>query len=209
MSQIEFHTANADDYWRDHPLREFHTRHFDLSEEVVVALHDCINRAVDERPIQAFLEEHPAILVQLLHASARFVLPRHRLGAEFVPDFVIGEHHSDGYDWLLVELESPRLPFFTNAGDPRASLSHAIRQIQDWRAWLQRNQNYASRLRRESGLGLTDITANVPGIVLMGRRAMVNSETNERRRQMASDLKIQIHTYDHLIEAAWASVHRV
>ncbi len=206
MSQFQFKPASADDYWRGHPLREFHVQHMGLSVDVITAFQECVNDAADEQPVQAFLETHPGLLVQLLHAAPRFVLPRHRLGAEFVPDFIIGEHSSDGYNWLVVELESPRLSFFTNAGDPRAQLTHAIRQIQDWRTWLHRNQNYASRIRTESGLGLTDITANVPGIILMGRRSLLDSETNARRRQMASDLKIRIHTYDHLIESARASV---
>jgi hypothetical protein len=172
----------------------------------VNAFQECVDAAVDERPVQAFLEANPELLVQLLHAVPRFVLPQHRLGAEFVPDFIIGEHSSDGYSWLMLELESPRLPFFTNSGDPRAPLTHAIRQIQDWRAWLHRNQNYASRARSESGLGLVDITGNVPGIVLMGRRALLDSAASARRRQMAADLDIRIHTYDHLIEAARANV---
>lgn len=179
-----------------------------LSVDVITAFQECVNDAPDEKPIQAFLEAHPGLLVQLLHAAPRFVLPRRRLGAEFVPDFIIGEHSSDGYTWVVIELESPRLSLFTKAGDPRARLTHAIRQIQDWRAWLHRNQNYASRVRTESGLGLTDITANVRGTILMGRRARLDPETNERRRQMASDLNIGIHTYDHLIEAALASLNR-
>ena len=203
MNRFEFRPATSEGYWRDHPLREFHAQHHGLAEDVIVAFQKCLDEALDERPVQAFLERHPAILVQMLHASARFVLPRHRLGAEFIPDFVIGEHHSDGYSWVVVELESPGLSFFTSGGDPRAQLTHAIRQVQDWRAWLQRNQNYASRLRTEAGLGLTDITANVPGVVLMGRRGLVDPQTNDRRRQMATDLNIQIHTYDHLVEAAW------
>ena len=205
MSQFETRQASSEDYWSGHPLREFHVQHMGLSVDVITAFERCLNESADEKPVQVFLEAHPGLLVQLLHAAPRFSLPRHRLGAEFVPDFIIGEHSSDGYNWLVVELESPRLSFFTNAGDPRARLTHAIRQIQDWRAWLHRNQNYASRTRAESGLGLTDITAIVPGIILMGRRALLDSETNARRRQMASDLKIRIHTYDNLIEAARAS----
>jgi hypothetical protein len=55
---------------------------------------------------------------------------------------------------------------------------------------------------------VTDITAHVPGIILMGRRRLVDPQTNERRRQMASDLNIQIHTYDHLVEAAWAGARQ-
>lgn len=208
MSPFEFRRADANEYWREHPLREFHVPHHIVHEEVALAFERCVDTATEERPLQAFLETHPTILVQLLHGSPRFVLSRQRLGAELISDFVLGVHDSDGYSWLAVELESPRLSLFTKSGDPRAQLSHGIRQIQDWRAWLQRNQNYASRPRTQSGLGLTDITAGVPGLVLMGRRALLDSGTNDRRRQMASDLKIQIHTYDHLVEAAWASVRR-
>jgi hypothetical protein len=98
-----------------------------------------VTRTFEERLNEAptrilFLEKEPALLVQLLHAAPRFVLPRHRLGAEFVPAFIIGADSSDAYNWLVVELESPRLSFFTKAGNPRAQLAHAIRQIQDWRA---------------------------------------------------------------------------
>jgi antiviral defense system Shedu protein SduA len=205
MTDFQTRPASAEDYWRGHLLREFHVRHMGLSVDVITAFQACVNDAADEKPVQTFLEAHPELLVQLLHAAPRFVLPRHRLGGEFIPDFIVGEHSSDGYDWLMVELENPRLSFFTHAGDPRAQLTHAIRQIQDWRAWLHRNQNYASRPRTELGLGLIDITADVPGIILMGRRALLDSNSNARRRQMASDLKIRIHTYDHLIEVARAS----
>ncbi len=207
MSHIEFRPASAERYWSGHPLREFHVQHTGLSIDVIEAFQECLKEAADERPVQSFLEAHPGLLVQLVHASPRFLLPRQRLGSEFIPDFIVGQHSSDGYDWLVVELESPRLSFFTNAGDPRAQLTHAIRQVQDWRSWLQRNQNYASRNRAESGLGLSDITANVPGIILMGRRALLDSDMNARRQQMASDLRIRIHTYDHLLETARANVH--
>jgi hypothetical protein len=200
--------TDANEYWREHPLREAHVPHHIVDEETARAFERCVDSASDERAVQVFLEMHPAILVQVLHGSPRFVLSRQRLGAELITDFVLGVHDSDGYGWLAVELESPRLSLFTKSGDPRAQLTHGIRQIQDWRAWLQRNQNYASRARTQSGLGLIDIRADIPGLVLMGRRALVDAGTNDRRRQMASDLKIHIHTYDHLIEAAWAAVLR-
>jgi hypothetical protein len=208
MSGSRFRPASSEDYWKDHPLREFYVEHGGLSNEAVRTFEECLKEAADENPLQMLLEEQPALLVQLLHAAPRFVLPRHRLGAEFVPDFIIGTDSSDGYNWLVVELESPRLSFFTKAGNPRAQLAHAIRQIQDWRAWLHRNQNYAARIRAESGLGLTDITGNVPGVILMGRRALLDAATNARRRQMRSDLNIGLHTYDHLLEAARTAVRR-
>jgi hypothetical protein len=191
-----------------HPLGEFFVRHIGLEPELVRDFETCLADAETEAPIQDFLEAHPGLLVQHLLGSARFVLPRKRLGAEFIPDFVVGGHLSDGYQWQLIELESPCLPFFTKKGDPTAALSHAIRQITDWRAWLQRNQNYAARARAESGLGLADIRSDVPGLILMGRRTLLAEATNERRRQMAADLNVAIHTYDYLLEGARAAVDR-
>jgi len=201
-----FHAASIDEHLRNQPMGEFFVRHHSINAAQVRRFEECLTAASDEKPLQSFFEENPTLLIQHLRASGRFVIPQKRLGAEFVPDFVVGEHHSFGYDWHLIELESPRIPLFTKGGDPRAQLTHAIRQIHDWRAWLQRNQNYASRTRSESGLGLIDITSNVPGLIIMGRRSLLNSSTNDRRRQMIADLNIQIHTYDYILERARAAV---
>ncbi|HYJ86644.1 MAG TPA: hypothetical protein VEW46_11350 [Pyrinomonadaceae bacterium] len=59
-------------------------------------------------------------------------------------------------------------------------------------------KNYAAIPRIEGGLGLTDITANLPGLILIGRRKDIDESTKERRRQMANDLRIRIHSYDWL-----------
>lgn len=86
---------------------------------------------------------------------------------------------------------------FTKNGDPTARLTHAIRQIEDWRDWLTRNASYAVR-----DLGLPDIRPDLPGLVLIGRRASVDPATNSLRRQMAVTRKIQIHTYEFLLDNA-------
>jgi hypothetical protein len=166
------------------------------------ALRDRIDSAEDERAIQRYLEEHPLLMVQHLGGGhGRWVLPQKDLGSEFVTDFVIGEKHSAGYEWCAVELESPRVPMFNQNGDPSRYLNHAIRQIQDWRSWLLRNSDYASRDRSSQGLGLKEITGNVPGLILIARRELVPESTSERRMQMMHDLGIRIHTYDFLVEA--------
>ncbi len=40
----------------------------------------------------------------------------------------------------------------------------------------------------------------------MGRRSFLDAGTNDRRRQMTTDLKIEIHTYDYLLEKAQIAV---
>jgi hypothetical protein len=140
------------------------------------------------------------VIQHLGGGHGRWVIPQKRMGAEHVPDFVIGDRHSFGFDWQMVEIESPSAKVFTKSGDPSKTLNHAIRQITDWRSWLKRNQDYASRRREENGLGLVDIASDVKGLIIIGRRANIASSTNERRRQLCSDLKIDIHSYDWVVD---------
>jgi hypothetical protein len=148
------------------------------------------------------------LLARLLGGGqGRWVIPKQKLGSQYVTDFVIGERSSIGFEWYAVELEGPRAKMYTKAGDPTGKLTHAIRQIQDWRAWLQRNQNYAARNRSENGLGLTDIVSDVPGLILMGRRNEIPANTEERRRQMGRDLNMKIHSYDWLLESERALIN--
>jgi hypothetical protein len=64
------------------------------------------------------------------------------------------------------------------------------------------NTAYAAADRDQHGLGLMDIRPDLPGLILIGRRASVDPATNSRRRQMEADLNIQIHTYDFLLDNA-------
>jgi Domain of unknown function (DUF4263) len=94
------------------------------------ALRQCLQTATVEREVQSVLEEYPILLARALGGGhGRWVIPQKRLGAECVPDFIIGARSSLGYEWTLVELESPRGRMFKRNGDPSKELSHAIRQI--------------------------------------------------------------------------------
>jgi hypothetical protein len=60
----------------------------------------------------------------------------------------VGEKSSLGYEWI--ELESPILRMFNANGDPSKYLTHAIRQILDWRAWLKTKSELCATLPRRS-----------------------------------------------------------
>ena len=159
-----------------------------------------MDQARKECDLQRYLEANPFLLIQHLGGGhGRWVIPQKRLGAEHVPDFIIGDRHSFGFEWQVVEIENPSAKVFTKSGDPSKTLSHAIRQITDWRSWLKLNQNYASRRREENGLGLVNIDSDVKGLIIIGRRDTIDPSTNERRRQLCSDLRIDIHSYDWLV----------
>jgi hypothetical protein len=192
------------------PLREYFTWWDKVNESDLKALEIAINSATREEDIQQFLQKNPSLLIQHLGGGhGRWVIPKQRLGVEHVTDFMIGQRSSIGFEWQAVELESPKTPLFNKNGDPSQYLNHAVRQIQDWRSWLMVNQNYAARPKSNSGLGLTDIPSNIPGLILIGRRSPDLEKNNERRRQMSRDLNIQIHTYDFLIESLKGRVESI
>jgi Shedu protein SduA, C-terminal len=162
------------------------------------ALRNCLQTATTEPAVQLVLEEHPVLLARALGGGhGRWVIPQKALGAEHVPDFIIGEKSSLGYEWTVVELESPTRRMFNKNGDPSKALNHAIRQIVDWRYWLTANLDYARRSRNASGLGLYNIDPDPPGLILLGRREPGES-SRARRRQYARDLDIRIHSIDWL-----------
>jgi len=174
-------------------LDEFKVRRWVVSKGAVRQLRATIESASAEKDIQQFLEEHPEILAHYLGTGhGRWCIPQKRLGAEHVPDFLVAELSSIGFAWFGVELKNPNAMLFNRKGDPSAALTHAIRQVADWRAWLKNNIDYAQRLRHKNGLGLIDIDANLPCYILIGRREVLSDNTRARRRQMNEDLNVQI-----------------
>ena len=195
-----------DEFWEsvaDDALPEFFVDWQNINHKEVDELERLLVEGRSERALQTFLQCTPVIIAQMLHGGhARWVIPQKRLGDKYVTDFVIGERHSLGHFWYPVELESPTLKLFTKAGDPSAALTHAIRQIQDWRAWIDQNLDYARRDRKAGGLELRQIKADSPAIIFIGRRSMLTPSTQLLRERMSQDLKIEIHTFDHLLDVA-------
>lgn len=191
-----------EEFRRNDPLRDFFSRWDHVTPDELSALASVLDGATREEDIQQFLQLNPHILIQHLGGGhGLWVIPKQKLGAEHVTDFLIAERHSFGFEWQAVELESPLRAMFNKNGDPSQCLNHAIRQITDWRAWLKSNQAYAARPKTDGGLGLTDIDANVKGLILIGRRAAIDPETNARRRQLVQDLNIEIHSFDYLLQS--------
>lgn len=143
------------------------------------------------------------LLVQHLGGGhGRWVIPQKRLGSEFVPDFLVGERSSAGLEWLLVELQSPRVKLFTRKGRATEQLDEGIRQVLDWRRWVANNSDYAQRARHKYGLALADLDDKADGLVLIGREADLTDSDNERRRQLGHDHRLKIHTYDWITREA-------
>lgn len=176
----------------------------ELGRDEVADYKTALDAARDEGDIQRFLEAHPRLLVQHLTLGRRsWVIPKKRLGSEHETDFVIAQKATDGYVWNAVELERPQAKMFNKNGDPSAALTHALRQINDWREWLSQNLDYATRPPERSGLNLIDIHPELEGTIIIGRDADFDRRANSARRQRLERVhRVKIETYDWLFTQA-------
>lgn len=206
--KFEYRKASFVEALAQDPNRDFFTPWLSVSEEDCSSLEAATTEASREQDLQAFLEANPHLLILHLRGGhGRWVIPQKRLGSEYVTDFVIGDKDSIGYHWTAVELESPTANAFTKSGNDSAHLSHARRQIEDWRMWLRSNGDYARRPRSENGLNLQEISEALPGLIIIGRRdERTTPQTNMRRRAWKEHYNIEVHTYDWLMDNARASV---
>ena len=170
------------------------------------SLKELLERDPDEHSMHRFLKDNPQFLVQALTGGhGRYQISKPRLGAEFVPDFLIAEESSIGLEWYAIEIESPRVEAHTTNGLQSHHLTHAIGQIRDWREWVMNNLDYARRPREQDGLGLIGIDNRVAGLILIGRRNEHPKRYNQFRRQMIDRERIVIHSYDWLVDLAYTN----
>ncbi|MEU5908939.1 Shedu anti-phage system protein SduA domain-containing protein [Micromonospora sp. NPDC047527] len=172
----------------------------DVDDALVAEYRAELDRAMDESPMQGFLEKHPAMLVGELGPQCRWVLPRVTLAGKYVPDFLTARLDSTGVKWTLIELESPRVEkLFTRDGTPARQLAKGIAQISDWRSWLGNNQDMARRPRSEHGLGLIGIEGYItPGLLIIGRASDRTDDVRPRLNQLMAQNMINIRSYDWL-----------
>ncbi|MFK4037149.1 Shedu immune nuclease family protein [Nonomuraea wenchangensis] len=138
-----------------------------------------------EESYQQFLKEHPVLLDPL----AAEVIQKHKLGTEFVTDFVIRRHD---HRYVVVEIEKPQDAIVTSSGNLSALFSHALGQVLDFQDWMANNVAYAQK--------------NLPrieepqGLLIMGRRSdMTDSQIRKLRRWCTNSKSIEVMTFDDLV----------
>ncbi|MDX6705736.1 MAG: hypothetical protein QOI48_1582 [Solirubrobacteraceae bacterium] len=161
-----------------------------------------ISNAADEAVIQKYLIAHPQLFrIHLRGNLGNAVIPWPRLGAEFVPDFLLVEADSAGLHWTLVKLESPTKKMLNTDGKLAPKTREAIAQIEVWREWLTDNLDYARRPRSERGLGLVDIRPDrTHGLIVIGRREAILGLPTDHRTRVARDSRILIRSYDWFVD---------
>lgn len=150
-----------------------------------------------EEILQTFLRDHPALLCP----SHIRMWPKLALGSRET-DFVFQEATGD---YLLVELERSTYRLFLNNGHPSRQLNHARGQLTDWKRYLEDN---LSTVQRE--LGLTEISANPRGLIVIGRSQSLTAGNRRKLITMENESpKLKIMTYDDVYENAKAVTENI
>ena len=195
---------------RVHDLRESLVDRHSVRPSQLKSLRDVVDRAEDESPIQAFLEKNPELLAPLLRGPHSFVMCQPRLADEYVPDFVLGDVDSNGFRWVLMEIETPRSETVLktkNEFDVKARAG--VSQIMEWREWLKNNLAKARELQSRGGTGLASIDPSPDGLVVVGRRDQLRQpRASVLRNQTWENNRIQVITYDRLIELIEGSLKK-
>lgn len=168
------------------------------SLEAVRALEELLESGEPrEEPFQALVTRCPALLsASVVGGWKTFVIPKQRLGAEYVPDFLVLGISSIGPQWVLVELEAPRHKIRNKDGGISGPTRQGVKQIRDWREWLTTHVAYA-----QSGLHLYGLTSHASGLVIIGRDDPT-VERDQSRAQSAEEARIVIHSWDWLLRQA-------
>jgi hypothetical protein len=157
-----------------------------------------IKTARREEEIQRFLTKNPFILSsQLPHCH--FVIPKFQFGDRYVADFLLLETASSGWTWVIVELKPANVQLVTQSGHLAERVRVGVDQVKDCRRWLKNNRDHACRSRSSDGLGLEQIDG-VWGWVVVGRRSQVSPRFNELRNENAKNSRVEILTYDRLLD---------
>jgi hypothetical protein len=147
--------------------------------------------------------------------SADLTISKFKLGDLFVTDFLNVQPSSrltcdPRAHVSFVEIERADFPLFSKSGDPSSKLTHAVRQVQNWKSWVKTNRDYLARqierhLVREPLSDHQEPTLRYGFAedyqIFIGRRNSMSIEDRLLLAQMNDDLDgILIMTYDTLLD---------
>lgn len=166
--------------------------------EAVRALEELLDSGEkNEAAFQTLLTSYPELLASTVMGGWKtYVIPKPRLGAEYVPDFLVLGINSIGPQWVAVEIEAARHGIVNRDGTISTPTRHALKQISDWREWLSVHVAYA-----QNEHGLYGLTSNAPGLIVIGRD-VPSANRQAARAQSEEHAGIKIHSWDWLLRHA-------
>ena len=140
-----------------------------------------------EKQLHEFLLSYPSIL----DPYGSCIMSEVRLENKYRIDLVI-QYKLEEKQLLLIELERASLSIFTKKGRLRASVIHAVQQVEDWIRWWRENPNSIPRA----------FDGSIPpqGLVVIGRAMNLDDESKRRLNHLNYNRLVKIITYDELLD---------
>ncbi len=189
-------------------------------------MRDILESEKDERKIASYLRDNPRIVYWTLCPASghtRYAFSEFPLGSEFKADFVLLNSYSGAWEAYFIELEPIDDQLFTKNRTPSQRLATAIRQIDDWHGYIERNLESVRRdlvrwVKKYDILGYssTDNPCNGTGhyladsntviwfkyAIVIGRSSMLNEEQRNLAGRYRNNHQAEVITYDRLLDLA-------
>jgi Domain of unknown function (DUF4263) len=105
-----------------------------------------------EEELQKFLEKHPGFLTGItgnIDNTDLAVIFKPRIGPRYVADFCVLQAFQGGSVAHLVEIETSHEVIFTKSGKPSKRLADALKQVEDWKIYIEPHRvHFAKELVR-------------------------------------------------------------
>ncbi|MBL1233205.1 MAG: DUF4263 domain-containing protein [Flavobacteriales bacterium] len=156
-----------------------------------------IEKELPEKDYHEFLKEHAGFFFS--DYNCYLTISKLKLSSELETDFInIKDQRSNGLIYEFIEIEKPQSKLFNSNGLPAKDFNSAIQQIRDWKRFLIENKSwfkkylptYSTRIISDSCIKFS---------IIIGRRTYNESEI-EKRNQIASELGIEIRSFDYLTD---------
>ncbi|MEH1940918.1 MAG: Shedu anti-phage system protein SduA domain-containing protein [Nostoc sp.] len=176
------------------------------------------SKDVNERSILKFINEHRAyfIIASLLSKyfdfghHATYLFPEFQIGNSYRADYLIIGRSSGGHEFVFVEIEAPKGRITIAEGDLGEVFRKGIKQLRDWKHWLDRNYSSLKETfdkSKRADVALPDEFVTMDSsrfhfVVIAGKRSDFTNDIYEIRREERKDKNILLLHYDNLIDTA-------
>jgi hypothetical protein len=182
-----------------------------------------LGSARSERPIARWLKCNPLVLCHAVCSFpfAQYLVAEFPLGSDYKADFVLLGPYSGGWEIHFVELEPPNERLFTRGGVQAKRLREAVKQVDDWRSFIDKNRACVIRdlakFAQKKNL-LREETEDEPSdncgrpishpksifdwyfSVIIGRRKSMHEDDILRKAAFRSQHSIEVMTHDRLLD---------
>lgn len=160
---------------------------FPYLEDISLEFEHLLDDASKEEELQVFLKDNPLVL----HPTAKLI-PKKKLGEDFVTDFILVSPSNQGPTYTLVEIEKPSHRILVKDNSLSSQTNHAIKQTRDWDVWLEKNKTYLQTKLHDF--------ESPKYLVIIGRGNELDDTAKSYLRSYNRDWKnIELLTYDDLL----------